>query len=542
MAEARSIDIRRSCRTHGGSLTDEEQSSVWAQMEHWAGSDADDKAKAELREHVRLFASGDRARLMYEELQPEDLVVRHGWLFANSWVRRSRDTMVRDDDFEAHESRIDGLRQSAMEEVWAAHGITGIMAMVENGCDGRTVGRYAASCATSAVDVLRACIFREAAVVQFDRFMYAFIAARANPAESDVLLDVSQQLDFEQSVRLWRCAPFQDKTWRMLDRLPDEEVRGAYWRTVLPHFPRRFTASECTEVVEKLLTVGRPRVAFSALADQWKNIETASLKRLLMNLVSGGDEEDALPIAPSDILDALSVLSERSGVPSSEMARLEFAYVAVLDEHGTPNLDRQFAESPAFFVEILSYAFKRRDSGQDPKEWQIDDESRRKAVASAAYRLLRQVSRIPGTEAGGSINVDALLHWLTETRQLCAKMGRTDIGDLKIGELLSKAPPDDDGTWPCDAVCKALDSVASQDVVQGFVIGKRNARGVFARSGDGGDDERELAAQYRGWAQRRRIDYPFASRAIDQIAQWYDSDAKHEDADAKLAKRLNTRG
>ena len=527
---------------HMGSLTEEEQSSVWAQMEKWAGSKADDEAKAELRERIRLFASGDHASLMYEELQPDDLIVRHGWLFAGAWVRESQDAMANDDDFKAHDSRIDSLRQSAMEEVWAAHGLTGIMAMVENGCDGSTVGQYAASCATSAVDVLRACLFREVTVVQFDRFMDTFIAERADPVESELLLDVSQQLDFEQSVRLWCRAPFQDKTWRMLDRLPNEEVREEYWRTVLPSRVRRFTESECTEVVEKFLAAGRPQAAFVALARQWTKIETASLKRLLMNLVSAGSEEGASPIAPSDVSDALSVLGERSSVPSSEMARLEFAFVAVLDKHGTPNLERQIEKSPAIFVEILSYAFKRLDGGQDPKEWQIDDESRRKAQARAAHRLLQQISRIPGTEASGSINIDALLRWLTDTRRLCAKVGRADIGDLKIGELLSKAPPDDDGTWPCDAICKALDAVASSDVLDGFVIGKRNARGVFWRRGDGGDDEREIAKQYRSWAQRRRIDYPLASRAIDQIAQWYDSDAKREDAEATLAKRLNTRG
>lgn len=524
------------------SLTQEEQSSVWAQIEQWARSNAGEKAKAELRERVRLFASGARASLVFEELQPEDLVVRHGWLFANAWIRESSDTLASGDDFEAHLSRIDGLRQSAIEEVWATHGLTGIMAMVEDGGDGHTVGRFAASCAGGRpVDVLRGCLFREAAVAQFDRFMYTFITACANPADSDLLLDASQQLDLEQCVRLWRCAPFQNETWRMLDRLPNEEVRAAYWRTVSPPFSRRFTESECTEVVEKLLAAGRPRAAFTLLARQWANIETASLKRLLMSLVSAGDEEDACPIAPSDVSDALSVLGERSSVSSGEMARLEFAFIAALDEHGMPNLERQIAESPASFVEILSYAFKRLDGGQDPQEWQID-ESSRKAVASAAYRFLQQVTRIPGTEAGGSVNVDALLRWLTATRRLCAKVDRAVIGDLKIGELLSKAPPDDDGTWPCDAVCQALDAVASEDVVRGFVIGKRNARGVFWRRGDGGDDERELAAQYRGWAQRRRFDYPFASRAVDQIAQWYDDDAKREDAEAKLAKRLNTRG
>lgn len=526
-----------------GSLTEYEQSAVWEQMEAWAESKADDKAKAGLRERIRRFASGDRARRACDRLQPEDLVVRHGWLFADAWIKWSQDELTaKDDDFEARDTRIDGLRQSAMKEVWATCGLGGIMAMVENGGDGGTVGRYAASCADDAADVLRACLFRETSIAQFDRFMVTFIMARANPAESELLLDVSQQLDHEQSVRLWRCAPFQDKTWRMLDRVPDDEVRTTYWRTVESFFHRRFTEAECTEVVDRLLAVGRPRAAFTTLAGQWKKIETASLKRLLMNLVSADDDKDAYPIAPSDVSDALHVLDERSTVPSCEMAWLEFAFVPMLDEHGTPNLVRQIAESPAFFVEVLSCASIRRDGGQDPTARQIVDESHRKAVASAAYRLLQQVSRIPGTEADGSINADALLLWLTETRQLCADVGRAVVGDLRIGELLSKAPPNEDGVWPCDAVCQALEAAASEDLARGFAIGKQNARGVFVRRGEGGNDERELAARYRSWAQRRRFDYPFASKAINLIAEWYDSDAKREDTQAKLAKRLNTWG
>ena len=294
------------------------------------------------------------------------------------------------------------------------------------------------------------------------------------------------------------------------------------------------------KIVEELLAAGRPRAAFRMLAGQWERIETASLKRLLMNLVSAGDDE-TYPIAPHHVADALHVLDGRSTVPSTEMARLEFAFSPVLDERGIPNLVRQIAESPALFVEVLSHAFRRRDGGQDPAAWQIDDGNRRRATASAAHDLLQKVSRIPGTDANGSINVDALLRWLTETRHLCASVGRAEIGDYSIGKLLSKAAPDDDGAWPCDAVCQALEAVASEDVVQGFAVGEHNARGAFTRSGEGGNDERELAAQYRSWARRRRV-YPFASNALNMIARWYDGDAKDEDARATLAKRLNTWG
>ena len=259
-----------------------------------------------------------------------------------------------------------------------------------------------------------------------------------------------------------------------------------------------------------------------------------------MGIVSTDDEEEATLITPSNVSEALSALGERSGVSFSEMAQLEFPFVEALDQ--TLNLDRQIAESPSFFVQLLAHIFRRRDDGQDPAAWHIEDENRAKAIASAAYRLLQRASRVPGTGADGSINADSLLHWLKEARRLCADVGREVIGDLHIGELLSKAPSNEDGAWPCEAVCQALEAVASQEIARGFAIGKRNAHGVFIRSGEGGNDERKLAAQYRSWAQRRRFDYPFASSAINLIAEWYDSDAKRVDTRAKLTKRLNTWG
>ena len=232
-----------------GSFTEEEQSAVWALMGAWAESKADDWAKAELRERIRCSVSGNSARLMCEKLRPKDLIIRHGWLFASAWVAKSKeelqtlagaaalDLAAAEKGLEAREAGIDGLRQSAMKEVWAARDLTGVIAMVESGGDGYTVGWYAASCAPNAADLLQACVVRGVAIVQLDWFMAAVIARRADPAESDLLLDVSLRLDHEQSVRLWRCAPFREETWRMMDRLPDEEVGMAYWRTGFAALP-----------------------------------------------------------------------------------------------------------------------------------------------------------------------------------------------------------------------------------------------------------------------------------------------------------------
>ena len=536
-------------------LPEDQQSAVWDLIDAWAQSQSDDEAKAELRERIRRFAltkrgrrnlpaTNDKARLAYDRLQPRTLLARHASLFANRWFNESWDEIEDEElDYQARNAKIDRLRQAAMRDIWGAHGLAGALTMVERGSDGHTVGRYAALCTTDAAGVLRECLSCTVDVAEIDAFMRAFIGAHTDFAESDLLLDVSQQVDREQSVRLWRCAPFQAKTWRMLDRLP-AEVHDRYWRTVSPD-GWRLAEAECTEIVDRLLAAKRPQAAFAAVAHQWDQLETGCLKRLLMALASGDAvPEDMFPIELWSVSDALDALEARPGVSLHEMARLEFDFIEALNhsEHGIPNLERLIGESPELFVEVLSCCFKRRDDGQDPMQWQIEDEDAadRRQVAENAYSLLDRVARIPGTDDDGTIQSESLLHWLRRSRELCAQFGRTAVGDIVIGEILSKAPPDEDGAWPCSAVCEALETVASEDVAEGFRTGKLNARGMVARSGQGGDQERELAAQYRRWAQQRRVDYPFARSVIHSIAQWYDDDAKRQDARAALDKRLNT--
>ncbi len=535
-------------------LAENQKSTLWNLIDAWASRQNDEGALAELREKVRRFAltrrgrrniqsTIERARLTYEKLQPKNLIIRHAWLFATAWVEESWDEIKNENlDFKARTAIIDNLRQAAMKDIWATHGLTGALTMMERGADGHTVGHYAALCAVDAAEVLRVCLSTEVNVAEFDGFLRAFIFARANPAESVLLLEVSQQVGQEQSERLWRCAPFQGKTWRMMDRLP-EEAQAAYWRKVSP--PGWGTEEEeCTEIVEKLLVAGRPRAAFVAMAHQWENVETVCLKRLLTELISSeAAPPETFHIKPWHVSNALEVLSARPGVGVQEMATFEFAFVKALDHsnHGIPNLEKLILESPVFFVEVLCRCFKRSDSGRDPDEWQIEDETRRRNMAEGAYHILQQLAQIPGTDAGGAVQLEPLLHWIKEARQLCSKFARMKIGDLQIGELLSHAPSDEDGAWPCSAVCEALEEAASQDIAQGFVIGKRNARSASFRDiGEGGDQERELAAKYRRWARLRRVDYPFASTVINHIADSYEHDAKRQDTQAVLDKRLNT--
>ena len=132
-----------------------------------------------------------------------------------------------------------------------------------------------------------------------------------------------------------------------------------------------------------------------------------------------------------------------------------------------------------------------------------------------------------------------LKQWVVETRQLCVKHGRSVIGDQEIGQLLSNAPPEEDGLWPCRPVCELLETSASRDINSGFEVGIYNARGVHSRSGDeGGKQERELSAKYQAWAERLRFDYPHVASILEGTAKGYDRDAQREDSEVQIGKRL----
>jgi hypothetical protein len=155
---------------------------------------------------------------------------------------------------------------------------------------------------------------------------------------------------------------------------------------------------------------------------------------------------------------------------------------------------------------------------------------------AAMHRLLDNIERMPGTNDDGTISAHALLHWLTEVRKLFAEHGRAETGDHCIGQLLAKAPKDADGVPP-QAVCNAMETVASQAICEGFRIGVRNSRGAHWR-GEGGSQERDLAAKFRRGAQRLRFDYPYVGRVLEDIAASYDHEAGWHDSEANVRKRL----
>ena len=538
-------------------IPEKDQSLVWDLIDAWVNSGSDEKAKAGLRERIRRFAftrlgrrrelndaTKNRARMVYEKLQPRDPIVRHAWLFAQHWIEASDDEIEEGNfDYSKHNERIQQLRAAAMKEIWEVRGFEGMMALLSLSNAPDTVGGSLGLSITDAnvrTDFLRQCLsFAGDLERKVDGCIQGFLASVDDEARGTILFAVAEGMDTGRIVRLFRCAPFRQDTWSLLDQC-GEEIQDRYWQEVVPQ-PNRHSEAELIEIIDRLLEAKRPRAAFDAVELDWRHVETSRLKRLLFAVATmDGEPAGHYVLEAYRVSEALKSLDGRTGVSSDEMARLELLFVEALDhgEHGLPNLERQIAESPTLFVQVLALVFKRNDDGQDPPEWRIED-LRRAGLASAAYRLLDRIGRIPGTGSDGKVKAEALLEWVTEARRLCAKHGRVDVGDQMIGQLLSKDPPEENESWPCLPVCDAMERTASRHIGIGFNVGVQSARGATSRAIDeGGAQERELAAKYRVWAKQRAFDYPHVSGVLESVAADYDWQAKREDTDVEIEKRM----
>ena len=537
---------------HG--MADEDQTKVWDLINDWY-PEANEAAKAALRERIRRFAftqSGrhreldrDRARETYDYLRPHNPEIRHGWLFANEWVQESADEIEEGDfDYRKRDERIDRLRREAAIEIWTECGFDGVKELLKGSNAAGTVGRYAASCVTDVkprVDFIRRCLsLGEDLRSKAEWCLQGFLWAIEENSRAEVLRAAAEGLPAQDCTRLFIWAPFQSPTWRLLDGY-GEDIRDGYWNNVIPSWGRQNPA-ELTELIDRLLEAKRPRAAFHAVQIDFKDIETSRLKRLLRDVATVNAEPAGhFKLDRYYISEALDSLHGRTGVTRDEMAQLEFLFIGALNnsKHGIPNLESQIAESPGIFVQVLALVYKRSDEGEDPTEWRIESPEQRMAVASAAHDLLDQIKKIPGTDENGKIDATALVAWLSEVRRLCREYARADVGDHCLGQLLARAPEGENGIWPCEAVCEAMEGIASHEIGTGFYIGVHNSRGVTWR-GEGGKQERELAAKYRTWAARLHFDYPYIGRVLEEIAESYEREAGWHDSREIITKRLRS--
>lgn len=534
-----------------------DQIKAWNKVDAWvANKNTSDADKAKLREKIRRFAftylgqwralddaTKNRIQKAYKSLQPNDLVIRHAWLFASHLAALPNDNSRNENQvsLEENEKRVRKSRINAMKEIWAKYEFNGVIKLLSNNSISEVVGSILAQTLKDTEECLK---FLQQCLSITDRLernidicTQGLLSTIDNEKCKAILTAVSKDVDTGSFIRLMKCAPFRDSTWRLLDQC-NKETQNQYWQEVVPSWGRH-DESELVEIIDRLLDVQRACAAFDAVHLYWPKIETSRLKRLLFATAKSA-EYVTHRIEPYQISEALNSLDERMGVSSEEMAQLEFLYIDALElsEHGIPNLERQLAQSPDLFMQVLALAYPYHDHGKDPTELRTEDSEKHSRLTWSALCLLDQIKHVPGSKEDNRISAETLSDWITEVRSLCAEHDRVEIGDQVIGQILSRAPAGEDGIHPNVSVCEVMEKIASDHIAEGFIIGVRNQREDVWR-GSGEEQERELVVKYRNWAKQRAFDHPYVSRVLENIASSYEQEAAWWDAHREIENRLH---
>ena len=90
----------------------------------------------------------------------------------------------------------------------------------------------------------------------------------------------------------------------------------------------RYSDSELTEIIVRLVEAGRPRAAFDVVQLDWSRVETSRLKHLLWAIATRSSETEVYyDLDAYYISKALDSLGGRDGIAEDEMAQLEFTHI-----------------------------------------------------------------------------------------------------------------------------------------------------------------------------------------------------------------------
>lgn len=442
-----------------------------------------------------------RIDALRERFVPLDLIDKWKWLF--SWhAELPESDAVRFEDPEAYECEKIAMRKKAVREIHESLGLDGILALAAAVDEAQFVGKAVADCGL--------CIDNEDQILRENLasteryradFATSFAFGRTVAEGAQWIPNKIEKLGNESTPRqratLLLVVSDQSDAGKLAESL-GPSIEREYWSMVW--IVRR--DNDLPLALRKLLHYGFVGRALENMGMHSSSVAVESALALegLGRFLAGEGMDGPFSSSFAHYLGKLlDYLTNDPAVDQNKVARLEWGLLPMLPRyHRVPiALHRALADDPALFVEIVSIAF--RAENEPPREMEISPLEQQQW--ERAFGLLESWRTIPGLSKERKVDQHKLAAWVAETREGLEAAGRLVIGDQRIGHMLSGAPSDEDGTWPCEAVRDIIEDVASNELETGFAIGLYNSRGVVSRSLDaGGREERSLAEQYEGLA------------------------------------------
>ena len=486
----------------------------------------------------------DQLEAIYHRFAPADALERVAWLFDQN-VELPNPSKL---GWKGEQREVDAIRVRAATEIYAESASAGILALARlveaPGFIGKAL--YDGGVREERMDKLIESSLRSGNSSERGVGHGMIVSAVRDLGESwATSLFAKAQAEIwgdDALLAVLRAFPDHRWTWK-LARVAGEEIEAAYWRQI-PVFWMSDDDEDVGYAIRKLIEAGRARHAVSLAGRDGKaKLTSELLVELLRESVrqpledSSGNDATMFQHYVEEILE---VLDGRGDVDEKELVSLEWSYLPLLAHSRRPPrvLMKALSREPELFVEMLKAAYKSSEEVEVPAE-ETKEPERAKAIAHQAWRLLDMWNRIPGTKEDGSIDAEELANWIKQARLLAKAVGREEVADSRIGNMLSASPIGSDGNWPAEPVRHAIDLFRSKPMISGFWVGKSNRRGVTSRAPrDGGRLERDEAQCYRDWAKEIAFEHPYTANALNTLAESYEVQASQHD---ESAERLDWR-
>ncbi len=470
----------------------------------------------------------------YSLLAPEDPAEACAWLFGPSpAIPNPTSTGDAKSRWRLDDEQVWTARREAISVLWANEGPNGINTLVNQVAEPATLGLVCAEVLDfEPMLELSAPHFGSPSedARSFAKGVLRKLASMKGWEALDPCLEMARESKEPSAVcDVYLAADSNRETWEYLRR-EDTTVQAKYWRNVDRQLVSIEGESDSVYLVSNFLLAKRSwDLVLLRDSEALPSKEVIDVLRKLPQDTNPMDSE--LDWAAFKIAELLAVLDVDDSVSDEVIAGLELPFIRLLEHYRSDlAVSGLIAGNAAYFVEFVSAAYLRDDNSADDDATDTVTQNR----AILAHAALDKFDVLPGVSGEDSIDHEALASWVSEARRLCQEQGRREIGDTKIGELLSGCPADPDGLWPCTAVRDLLDLTSSTSMARGFSLGKLNREGVTLRSlDDGGEPERENRDGFLADAEKVRATHPFTARVLRQIAESYEGRARYQDSEAE---------
>lgn len=332
---------------------------------------------------------------------------------------------------------------------------------------------------------------------------------------------ILEQYNSVEKAKVLLSLPFEAKIFEMLKK-QDEEAQEYYWQNNNAYFRVEVEEKMHIEwILKQFRKYKRPMRAI----DCFSNVLYMQKKGLVVEidldliyemLIQIATEENGENIQHNDISKAIKHFLKNSDEVEKKKT-LEWIYIN-FDDIKPLAIEKIIASSPKDFVELISYIYKPSSSAREDEGYTLEQIKFR---ADHAYKVVEKMQLIPGQDEKDNIDAEHLKKWVTEAQEMFIETDRVAIGEQCIGQLLAKSPNGTDDIWPHEAIREVFEDCLTDEISTGFLIGKRNLRGVVWR-GSGGEQEYALSKRYRDDAEKIKFTYPNTFQLLSKLANEYE--------------------